>query len=262
MKNYFVVLFVLFVHCIGWADDTHFGENAGLETTKLAQSIIEGDISTYIAALIQLKDFSVDRNDILQRETKEGETILDLMIKTERNRKFFHNELEEFLKHGIVNRIVGVSKIDALVNLANNENNKEVMRVLDRMQDLATKIDSLEKEIANLEIQRKGYKYIGAPLYFFNSGISSLIALSFLYPIPTYYLQDSVVSLASLMLRYNMPDLAALTFYHLSDTGVGGGALALGAGMAAGGIVSCKRAFRTSKKIEARTQELQEMKKQ
>ena len=117
-----------------------------LRETNIGKAILEGNIEAYVTALKELTEiFGTSFQSLLKKQTAEGDTLLDLMIETKKNREFFTSEMFHLLIfHVLIDTSLSrsFSQIQPLLEKARRVNNELAVTLLSDLETLVAKYNT------------------------------------------------------------------------------------------------------------------------
>ena len=232
-----------------------------LEHTLIGRAIIEGNIEEYKAALTELTEvFNTSFSDILQKRTSNEDTLLELMIATEKNTEYFTSEMFYLLVFKMLSDqgLPAIIETQLLLDKANQVNNELAARLLSSLETLFNQYEtdykemtaqhaeesiSLREQIINLAKNQYSKTKIAL-----NIGMATLGGALSVWGYKLFtHSSPNVVSPA--------PQIAEL-LSTVSGKEVAIGAMAVGAVVAASKIHKCGRTFMRRRQLNRQQREL------
>ena len=248
------------------AEDSHVEDSqkkdslSRLKNTELAEAIITGDIEKYEKALSDLTSFDLSLPGLMEYTDLEGNTLLDLMIKTKENREYFNQQVLNILTL-LFNKqnnpwkvqldptgsvVAFTAKVNNLLLKAESAGNTQAVQML---RSIKTMFQYHEENFISNEEHRFKMKSAVEQLKKQTPSVRS-IALQALVSTTGIVLGYRLVTNASLpMLDFTnlfLPTDWAITPVHIA----GAALLGVGGEYAVRAFKSCKKAFQNRKTIK------------
>lgn len=234
-----------------------------LRETNIGRAILEGNIDAYVDALKELTEvFGTSFQSLLQKETAEGDTLLDLMIETTKNREFFTSEMFHLLVfHVLIDTSMdrSLAKIQPLLEKAKQANNQLAVTLL---SDLATLV---AKHHGDYSVVESNYRTNYEELKRQRKLKEQVIELA-----RNHYSKTNIVikagftTLAGALTAWGYklftnasPDAASFSYApqiseflaKVSEKDISIATMAIGAALAAAGLQQCGKAFSRWRKV-------------